>query len=121
MKLKKVLFIVIFIFGFLIMTSSISKASNETITLNVKVTNDYSSAYEVLKIVNKERTAIGLSELQMDKDLMDAAMIRASELSLYFSHTRPNGTSCFTASSKANGENIAAGYSTPEYVMQGWM
>ncbi len=121
MKLKRNVLSIIMSIAILLAIPIVSKASNETITLNVNVTNDYSSAYEVLKIVNKERTAIGLSELQMDKDLMDAAMIRASELSLYFSHTRPNGTSCFTASSKANGENIAAGYSTPEYVMQGWM
>lgn len=121
MKINKIFLTIIMSIAILLAIPMISKASDETVTLNVTVTNNYTDAYEVLKIVNKERTSIGLNELQMDKDLMEAAMIRASELSIYFAHTRPDGTSCFSASKKANGENIAAGYSTPEYVMQGWM
>ena len=44
-----------------------------------------------------------------------------------FSHTRPNGASCFTALTEAGvsyaraGENIAYGQSTPEAVVQSWM
>jgi len=43
------------------------------------------------------------------------------------SHTRPNGTSCFTVLSElgvgysASGENIAAGQKTPQAVMESWM
>ena len=121
MKIKKLVLSIFAIAVFSIITSISSNAANETVTFNVTVTNDYTSAYEVLDIVNKERKSAGLNELQMDKDLLDSAMIRASELVLNFSHTRPNGTSCFAITSKAYGENIAAGYSTPEYVMQGWM
>ena len=124
MKIKKLLLSILVVAVFSVITSITSKAANETVPINVTVTNDYTSAYEVLELVNKERKAEGLNELKMDKDLLDSAMIRASELVLNFSHTRPNGTSCFTAISKPfshMGENIAAGYSNAEYVMQGWM
>ena len=48
-------------------------------------------------------------------------MMRAAETEVSFSHTRPNGEDCFTASDKMYGENIAWGYSTPRDVMKGWM
>jgi len=44
-----------------------------------------------------------------------------------FDHTRPNGTSCFTALQEQGldyhyaGENIAKGYSTPYAVVDAWM
>jgi hypothetical protein len=90
-------------------------------TVNMNVNVDYGAAYEVLDIVNKERANEGLDALEMDKELLDAAMTRAAEQVLYFSHTRPNGEICFTASSKMYGENIAYGYTDSEAVMAGWM
>lgn len=90
--------------------------------LPVTVSYDYTSAYKVLELVNKERKARNLSALTMDKDLLKAAMTRAAETSVYFSHTRPNGSDCFTiCSSKMIGENIAAGSSTPAAAMNNWM
>lgn len=118
---KKIFLSALLCIAMLIAFPAIVKAANDTVSFNVTVTNDYTSAYEVLNLVNKERKSAGLNELKMDKDLLEAAMIRAGELSLDFSHTRPDGTSCFTLSNKAFAENIAAGYSNPEYVMQGWM
>jgi uncharacterized protein YkwD len=53
--------------------------------------------------------------------------VRAEELIQSFSHTRPDGTSCFTAFDefgvdyRAAGENIAAGQKTPEDVVNSWM
>lgn len=88
---------------------------------SVTGTCNYEAAFEVLEIVNKERAAAGLSPLTMDKELLEAAMLRAAETSILFSHTRPDGTSCFTASSKMGGENIAWGYASAESVMNGWM
>ncbi|MCI8509424.1 MAG: CAP domain-containing protein [Lachnospiraceae bacterium] len=82
---------------------------------------NYDDAYQVLKQVNKERSKAGVGSLTMDKELLDAAMMRAAECTVDFSHTRPNGTDCFTASGKMYGENIALGYGTPEAVMKGWM
>ena len=95
--------------------------AEENLVLPIDVTENYDYAEEVLRLVNEERNKVGASPLTMDKSLLDAAMLRAVETSLYFSHTRPDGRSCFTACSKMNGENIAAGSSTPEGIMQTWM
>ena len=69
----------------------------------------------------------GLSALQTNDSISAAAQVRVKELSALFDHTRPDGTTCFTALDDAGirystaGENIAAGYSTPEQVVNGWM
>ena len=89
--------------------------------ITISGTRHYDAAYEVLAIVNKERTKAGLSPLTMDQDLLEAAMKRAAESCVDFSHTRPNQTMCFSASSKMNGENIAAGSRTADGIMTIWM
>ena len=81
----------------------------------------YSKAFEVLTIVNRERAANGLQPLTMDASLLETAMLRAAEIYVYFDHTRPDGTLCFTANDRMYGENIAAGQTTPASVMQAWM
>lgn len=85
----------------------------------------YDYAFQVLEIVNKERALEGAGPLTMDKDLLSAAMLRSAETVVSFSHTRPNGEKCFTASSKMSGENIAMGggssCATTEQVMIRWM
>ena len=94
----------------------------------VTVTKLYDYAYEVLDYVNEERRKAGLNELDMDQELLDAAMQRAAESAVigaaYYAnvseeqaHTRPDGTDCFTVTSKSYGENIAYGQSTPFKVM----
>lgn len=83
-------------------------------------TYDYSQAYEILDLVNAERRAQGLNELVMDRELLDAAMLRAAEIAVLFDHTRPDGTRCFTVSDKCFGENIAVNYSV-KGVMNSWM
>lgn len=90
-------------------------------TLVLSGTQLYGYSYEVLDLVNKERADRGLAPLTMDRELLDAAMTRAAECSFFFDHTRPDGTSCYTASSKMNAENIAAGYASPSEVVRGWM
>ncbi len=81
----------------------------------------YTKAYEVLDLVNQERAKEGLSPLTMDRDLLEAAMLRAAETSVYFSHTRPIGTNCSTVSSKLAAENIAAGSYDASRTMDQWM
>ncbi len=81
----------------------------------------FNEAYEVLNQVNQQRAAAGLSALTMDKDLLNTAMMRAAETSTLFSHTRPTGQSCFTASNKMSAENIAVGQSNAAQVMNSWM
>ncbi|MGD9559674.1 MAG: Ig-like domain-containing protein [Oscillospiraceae bacterium] len=90
------------------------------IDLPVTATFDYDAVYAILDMVNAERQAAGRSLLTMDADLLDAAMQRAAEQVLYYNHTRPDGTSCFTVSSKASGENIAVGQGSAQAVHQAW-
>ena len=82
-------------------------------------------AQEVLEIVNQERAKEGKNPLQMSDDLLQAAVVRAEEISRSFSHTRPNGQPFHTVLLKgANyylGENIAAGSASPKAVMEQWM
>lgn len=61
----------------------------------------------LLSKVNEERKIEGLGTLSMDPDLSIAAKIRAEESSKSFSHTRPDGSDCFTVSKDVNGENLA--------------
>jgi len=78
---------------------------------------DYEQAYEVLAYVNVERQKAGLNTLTMDKELMEAAMLRCAEIVINFDHTRPDGTRCFTVSDRAYGENIAYGHTDSYDVM----
>ena len=86
-----------------------------------------SYAAQVVSLVNAERAKHGLSALTMDSSVTAAAQVRAGELYRSFSHTRPDGRSCFTALREAGasysgaGENIAYGQRSPEAVMQAWM
>lgn len=89
--------------------------------VKIKVAEQYKQAFAVLKIVNAERKKKGLGSLKMDQTLLEASMLRAAEISLYFGHTRPNGTDCFTASDLIYAENIAAGQEDAVSVMRAWM
>ena len=61
-----------------------------------------------------------LQPLAYDYALEQSAMQRAAEIALYYSHTRPDGTGCFTVDDLSYGENIAAGYRTYAAVFEGW-
>ena len=78
-------------------------------------------AVEVAAQVNAERAKYGLSSLTVSDELTRAACVRASEIVRQFSHTRPDGSSCFTVSGAAYGENIAKGQSSADRVMAAWM
>ncbi len=97
----------------------------QVVDLKVQGTYDYTKAYQILAKVNKERAAKGLSALKMDEKLLKYAMKRAAESRIYFSHTRPDGTSCFSIMPKSYrsgcGENIAVGQDTVSGVMYSWM
>ena len=79
---------------------------------------------EVLRLVNAERAKVGALPLKLAKDLSASAYVRARELPYKFSHTRPNGSKCFTAMPQIGhmlGENLAGGQKTPKDVVQAWM
>ena len=72
--------------------------------------------------MNELRSSLGVKALTMDEELLSVAMQRASEISIYYSHTRPDDTSCFSFNVpwRVIGENIAIGYISPGDVMNGW-
>ena len=84
-------------------------------------------AEQVVTLVNRIRVANGLNKLTTYDKLTEVAQVRAKEIEISYSHTRPDGTKCFTALDEAGlrtvtaGENIAKGYSTPERVVDAWM
>ena len=84
-------------------------------------------AQQVVAQVNAERARAGLPALTVNPQASAAAQVRARELRQSFSHTRPNGASCFTALAEAEaryqsaGENIAYGQPNAAAVMEAWM
>ena len=83
-------------------------------------------ASEVLRLTNIERAKEGAQPLKYNKALQDAAMLRAKEISVKFSHTRPNGTDSSTVGKDVGaggicGENIAMGQDSPETVVTDWL
>ncbi|MDE6723462.1 MAG: CAP domain-containing protein, partial [Eubacterium sp.] len=81
----------------------------------------------IFNMVNKERTSNGLKKYAYRNDLQKAADKRAKEIAEKFSHTRPNGTACFTAIKEAGvsystaGENIGQTNGSVSDMMDWWM
>lgn len=104
------------------------KVGSKKLTCKI-IVKKASEADEIIKIVNIERRSKGLDELTKNNLLTNAADIRAKEIAKSFSHTRPNGSSCFTAVPSEYkymmlGENIAMGtasYMNASTVMDLWM
>ncbi|MBO4432236.1 MAG: fibronectin type III domain-containing protein [Clostridia bacterium] len=99
-------------------------SGEELIDLNISGELNYDYSFEVLKQLNALRGKLGLTALTMDEKLLNAAMQRAAEISIFYSHTRPNGEDCFAVlgeTSGKRGENIAIGQVTPSDVMTSWI
>lgn len=82
-------------------------------------------ARQVLEETNKVRAKHGCAPLVMHPKMQKAAMARAKELSVKFSHTRPNGTSGITIGHEHGvagifTENIAMGQGSPKEVVSDW-
>lgn len=103
------------------------KIPQDTLSVSYDAANHAEYAEQVAALVNQERAANGLQPLSFSPLLSEAAVIRSGELKENFSHTRPDGTSCFTAMDelgityRAAAENIAYGQRSPESVMDAWM
>ncbi|MDD6589861.1 MAG: CAP domain-containing protein [Anaerobutyricum hallii] len=83
-------------------------------------------ASEVIRLTNIERAKAGRSALIYNASLQRGAMMRAKEISIKFSHERPNGESFTTILNECgaghiSGENIAAGQKSPELAVKAWM
>ncbi len=83
---------------------------------------------EIFEQTNKKRVEYDLSTLEYCKEIQDAADLRAKEISEYFSHTRPNGTTCYTAFDFMDyfiaGENLIMAdnpLATAEIMLDTWM
>ena len=97
-------------------------------TINANNSGATSEEIELLKLINKQRTANGLPELKFDAELQRVARIKAQDLvdNNYFSHNSPTYGSpfdmmkSFGITYKAAGENIA-GNSTLQGAVTAWM
>lgn len=99
----------------------VTDANSDIVPLVLPYTFYFSEAQRVLALVNQIRAENGVAPLVWDGDLEDAACMRAAECAVYFDHTRPNGQTCFSLTSKMSGENIAAGVGSAEQVVSLWM
>lgn len=72
---------------------------------------------ELVRLVNKARERHGLKPLEAHHDLMDASQIRAGELVVSFSHTRPDGSHHDVGA----GEVAHHGSSNPGGAFGAWM
>lgn len=108
-------------------TTRISVTTVPETTSKEEINQNLSYARQVVELVNRERRKAGLNSLTIDTKIESAALIRAKEIQVSFSHTRPNGSSFSTVLTenginyRGSGENIAWGQRSPEEVMNGWM
>ena len=118
--------------------NSMSITTGSTTVLRYTTTYQQTTARSMLSLLNSFRTGSetwwyvddtrtikhwqrGLKKLVYDYTLEQTAMVRAHEIALLFSHTRPNGTPCFTAFTgkyRTAAENIAVGPTTAAEAME---
>ena len=74
------------------------------------------------ELVNKEREERGLNPLKIDAEMTEFAMQRSMELSVLFSHTRPDGSGFYSPyMGSLWAENAAEYQASAEEVMESWM
>lgn len=104
--------------GYNASTSDLKDEAYQVYASNISLING------VLNYTNIFRDEVGVEKLDLDPNLSIAATIRSMEMAYSgkFSHTRPNGTSCFTVLNKEGnfGENIAIGQRSAESVSTSW-
>ncbi len=117
----------------LLCCAAVSALADDVVKVQVKANAKRDDAKKMLTMINKFRTGSdawyiaednktritvsGLKELTYDPELEKVAMLRAKEIAVYFSHTRPDGTGWGTAfpdAYKTKGENLAYGYGTAD-------
>lgn len=102
-----------------------------TTTATAAVCPQTNNAFEmrVIELINEERAKMGLSAVNYQPQLTLTAQLHSADMACnnYFSHTGRDGSS-FSERAARQGyaigygaENIAAGYSSPQDVVRGWM
>lgn len=101
---------------------------NDKITITVIAPPVEQWKRDVLALVNQERAKNGLNALAWGTTCENAATVRAREIMMSYSHTRPDGSAFDTAcpvpaSGGKAGENLNAGNAavSPETVVTSWM
>lgn len=87
------------------------------------------STQDLLTFTNQERSSAGLSPLQLNDELSQAAAGKAEDMMTknYWAHISPNGTTPWDFITNAGyhyvsaGENLARGYTTSVDVVNAWM
>lgn len=145
MKKKKTLYNLWICFAMLLILAVPTKVKAAVATTPVTISVQYgqTEARTILDMINEMRTSstdawywneddtekiycTDLQPLQYDYNLEKAAMQRAAEIAIIYSHFRPNNTNCSSALYEnsvypySSGENIAAGYATASDVNKGW-
>ena len=117
-----------FVLVLLLVGVTVSGQAAPEATVEVNASFMYKEARSMLDLINEFRTGkdayyldkdntttvkvTGLKKLKYDYNLEKVAMLRALELAVHFSHTRPNGQAWSSAHSGSytRGENIAYGF-----------
>jgi uncharacterized protein YkwD len=112
----------------------ITSADNEVIAsvppdINCSYQTNTTFEAQVIELINAERTKVGLLPLYAQSQLGTAARLHSADMACnnFFSHTGSDGSSLTDRIMRQGysgyyfGENIAAGYSTPESVVNAWM
>lgn len=97
--------------------------AEKTVAFKISGIDKQSQGRALLARVNAARKSAGAASLAWSEALEKTAQQRAAELAIYYSHTRPDGTECFTAFPSvvgAVGENMAIGYSDAQAVNEAW-
>ncbi len=104
-------------------TLSNGKAAYCYVTVKANIEN---AEREMEKLINEYRKSLGLKSLTVTTSLQNAAGKRAKEASELFSHTRPDGTICFTVLQEYNiksydrGECLAGYSGDPATILNQW-
>lgn len=76
---------------------------------------------ELFNLVNNARAEQGLAPLSWSSSLAADAAVRAQEIAVSFSHTRPDGSDWWTVDpDRMYGENLASGQSTAQEAFNSW-
>lgn len=105
------------LFLLLTMAGPVVPVRAEIIQKTLHGSYDYDMAQAVFQMTNQERVSHGLEPLIYDYASQDFAMLRAAEASVFFSHSRPDGS----PTSSSYGENIEKGAQSAALAMDHWM
>ena len=118
--LRLVLFAAVLLAGLLLFSAASAEDWMAEARKMLTLVNDFRTGSDTWcwdKTDTKKEYTTGLAPLAYDLELEKVALVRARELAVKMSHTRPDGrkwSTAYPAGNYAKGENIACGYRTAE-------